>query len=48
LGFCPKGPHCQFKHIKSMINPKDIDLSTIANFNTEENFVDQPELKVRR
>jgi hypothetical protein len=31
-----------------MVNPKDLDLIVMANFNPEENFVDQSELKQRR
>jgi hypothetical protein len=38
MGFCPLGPDCPDYHLKSLLNPKDIQLSVIANFPPELNW----------
>jgi cleavage and polyadenylation specificity factor subunit 4 len=38
LGFCPLGPECPDFHLKSLLNPKDIQLSVLANFPPELNW----------
>jgi len=40
MGFCPDGPQCKWVHVKSMIAPEDLKLSSIANFCQDENWVD--------
>jgi hypothetical protein len=40
MGFCPLGPECTLVHIKSMIAPEDLKLSTIGSFCQDENWVD--------
>jgi hypothetical protein len=40
MGFCPLGPECKLVHIKSMIAPEDLKLSTIGSFCQDENWVD--------
>ena len=37
-GFCPLGPECPDYHLKSLLNPKDIQLSVLANFPPELNW----------
>lgn len=38
IGFCPLGPECPKVHVKSMVSPKDLCLSTIANMPAEFNW----------
>ena len=40
IGFCPLGPECKYVHIKTMIAPEDLKLTSIGNFCQEENWVD--------
>jgi hypothetical protein len=41
LGFCPKGPDCDKAHVKNMISPQDLELLVLANFPSEENWIDK-------
>lgn len=40
LGFCPLGPQCPGYHLKSMLNPQQLQLAALANFPPQENWCD--------
>ena len=40
LGFCPDGPNCEAVHVRSLLSPQDLSLSTLANFPREEDWID--------
>ena len=44
LGFCPQGPDCKFLHIKNMVSPQDMELTIIAKFAAEENWIDKSKI----
>ena len=44
LGFCPKGPDCDRAHVRNMISPQDLELSIIANYPMEENWIDKSKI----
>lgn len=37
-GFCPKGPNCKQKHLKSVIIDEQTSLKELANFPDSENW----------
>ena len=37
-GFCPKGPNCKYKHLKSVIIDDKTSLKELANFPDCENY----------
>ena len=41
-GFCPKGPYCKLKHLKSVIIDEQTSLSQIANFPESESTIASP------
>jgi hypothetical protein len=41
IGFCPKGPECEFEHVKGIIADQDLALMVLANFPEHENFTDK-------
>ena len=43
-GFCPKGPNCEFEHVKSVIADSDLALMILANFPESENLTDKSAL----
>ena len=38
-GFCPRGPHCKQRHLKSVVIDEQTSLKELANFPDEENWV---------
>jgi hypothetical protein len=42
IGFCPKGPECEFYHLKSgVVADSDTNLKMLANFPDKENWTDR-------
>lgn len=37
-GFCPRGPHCKQRHLKSVVIDEQTSLKNLANFPDEENW----------
>jgi len=37
-GFCPKGPNCKQKHLKSVVIDEQTSLKQLANFPDSENW----------
>jgi hypothetical protein len=46
-GFCPFGPECKYKHLKSVIIGEQSSLKLLANFPDEENWIDSKYLYQR-